>query len=85
MFHQSSKVFGPKELVNSLVELRNTEIVPSVEVHTAILSEILNLVFVFSKEILAIARRKWKKLTNPLSFSFRLGSAENIVPLTAVA
>jgi hypothetical protein len=42
MFHLSSKVFRPKEFMNPLVELRNTGIVFSAEVHTVIMAAILN-------------------------------------------
>jgi hypothetical protein len=54
MFHQSSKVFRPKELVNPLVELRNTDIVSPAEVHTAIMVAIVNLASWFGKKTLAI-------------------------------
>jgi hypothetical protein len=43
IFHLSSKVFRPKEFVNPFVELRNTGIVFSAEVHTVIMAAILNL------------------------------------------
>jgi hypothetical protein len=63
MFHQSSQVFRLQELVNPLVELRNTDIVPSAEVQAPIMTAIVNLEVFIHQEIWPIARRKWKKLT----------------------
>jgi hypothetical protein len=50
MFHLSSKVFRPKEFVNPLVELRNTGIVFSAEVHTVIMAALLNVVVFVCQE-----------------------------------
>jgi hypothetical protein len=50
MSHLSRKMFGPKELVNPLVELRNTNVVSPTEVHTVIMAEILSIAPWFGKK-----------------------------------